>query len=82
MTHIPERSCWTRPKPRPRPQNRATAEGKNFVNMSKSSVVFDFAIYRDRGSRFLLELNRDRDHDRDRDRERGNNWCSKTAIAV
>ena len=50
--------------------------------MSKSSVVFDFAIYRDRGSRFLLELNRDRDHDRDRDRERGNNWCSKTAIAV
>ena len=50
--------------------------------MAKSSVYFDFAIYRARCSLFLLKLNRDRDHDRDRDLERGNNWSSKTAIAV
>ena len=62
--------------------NRATAGGKNCANLAKSSVVFAFALYRARGSRFLEKVDRDRDRDRDPDRDREYILWSKTAIAV
>ena len=65
VVHTIHRSAVVEPD-----RDRETAVGhKNRAKKAKSSKVFGFALFRARGSRFLLKLNRDRV----RDLDRGNN---------